>query len=197
MKEIRWHGRAGQGAKSVAQILGLALMKSGYFVQAFPEYGPERSGAPVQAYTRISDRPIRIRFGITEPDTVVVLDDSLVGEIEVLAGLPEDGVAIVNTTADSRPRVGFDAGDERIRLVDADGIAHATGGRFANVVMMGALAAVRTTPSIRAVYEAVTETFGAKLPQHLLEANILSVRSGYDSILDKREQKEREHVTTT
>ena len=89
MTEIRWHARAGQGAKTAAQILALALLRDGKGVQAFPEYGPERRGAPLRAFTRIADRPIRRHDTITDPDVVVVLEPSLVHE----AGIAERAAA--------------------------------------------------------------------------------------------------------
>ena len=82
LTEIRWHARAGQGAKTAAQALALALLRSGKSVQAFPEYGPERRGAPLRAYTRFSDGPIRRHDGVTDPDVVVVLEPSLVHEVD-------------------------------------------------------------------------------------------------------------------
>nr|NIQ60152.1 pyruvate synthase [Gemmatimonadota bacterium]NIU80368.1 pyruvate synthase [Gammaproteobacteria bacterium]NIW32524.1 pyruvate synthase [Actinomycetota bacterium]NIX24741.1 pyruvate synthase [Actinomycetota bacterium] len=94
MIEIRWHGRGGQGAKTVAQILATALLKTGRHVQAFPEYGPERSGAPMKAYDRVSDRPIRRHCAVTEPDVAVVLDATLLGEVDVTSGLGADGLLL-------------------------------------------------------------------------------------------------------
>ncbi len=85
--EIRWHARAGQGAKTAAQILALALLHTGKGVQAFPEYGPERRGAPLRAFTRFADRPIRRHDSVTDPDVVVVLEPSLVHEAGVAEGL--------------------------------------------------------------------------------------------------------------
>src|SRR5436190_19443324 len=96
LTEIRWHARAGQGAKTAAQILALALLRSGKGVQAFPEYGPERRGAPLRAFTRVADRPIRRRDTITDPDLVVVLEPSLVHEAGVADGLEPDGLVLVN-----------------------------------------------------------------------------------------------------
>ena len=87
LTEIRWHARAGQGAKTAAQVLALALMRSGKNVQAFPEYGPERRGAPLRAFTRTSTRPIRRHDSVTEPDLVVVLEPTLVHESDVAEGL--------------------------------------------------------------------------------------------------------------
>ena len=94
--EIRWHARAGQGAKTAAQILALALLREGKGVQAFPEYGPERRGAPLRAFTRVADRPIRRHDTITDPDVVVVLEPSLVGEAAVVDGLQPDGFVVLN-----------------------------------------------------------------------------------------------------
>jgi pyruvate ferredoxin oxidoreductase gamma subunit len=133
--EIRWHGRAGQGAKTASQLLAASALEHGRFVQSFPEYGPERSGAPMRAYTRIDDAPIRRRYGITDPDVVVVLDDSLLREIDVAEGLRDGGRLIVNTEDDL-------AGAVR---VPATRIA-AAGGGYVNVVMLGAVAAAIGEP---------------------------------------------------
>jgi Pyruvate/2-oxoacid:ferredoxin oxidoreductase gamma subunit len=94
MKEIRWHARAGQGAKTASQLLALALLDSGKSVQAFPEYGPERRGAPLRAYTRYDDKPIRRHDSVTEPDVVVVIEPSLRGEADLTAGLKPGGLLL-------------------------------------------------------------------------------------------------------
>ena len=94
MKEIRWHARAGQGAKSASQLLAVALLRSGKSVQAFPEYGPERRGAPLRAFTRYDDRPIRRHDAVTTPDAVVVLEPSLLNDANVRAGLKPDGLLL-------------------------------------------------------------------------------------------------------
>jgi pyruvate ferredoxin oxidoreductase gamma subunit len=113
LTEIRWHGRAGQGAKTASQLLALALMRSGYSVQAFPEYGPERRGAPVRAYTRVSDRPIDRHDSIDRPDVVAVLDPSL---------LHDEGVAAEGATLLVNP-----AGPENANLRVAGQVAAAIG----------------------------------------------------------------------
>ena len=95
--EIRWHGRGGQGAKTAALLLAEVAFKIGKYAQGFPEYGPERMGAPITAYDRISDTPIRVHSNIYEPDYVVIVDESLIDTIDVTAGLKEDGGIIVNT----------------------------------------------------------------------------------------------------
>ena len=96
--EIRWHGRGGQGAKTAALLLADVAFKTGAYVQGFPEYGPERMGAPITAYNRISNNPITIHSNIYEPDYVVVVDDSLLESVNVTAGLKKDGAIVINTT---------------------------------------------------------------------------------------------------
>lgn len=147
MIEIRWHGRAGQGAKTASELLARALLAEGRHVQAFPEYGPERAGAPVRAYTRVDDRPIRRRYGITEPDVVCVLDLSLLAEADATAGLVEDGVLVLDA---EEPPAGLPG---RVVCVPASRIASAGAG-YVNVVMLGALAAVLGEPSLEALADA-------------------------------------------
>ncbi|MCI8700322.1 MAG: pyruvate synthase [Clostridia bacterium] len=96
--EIRWHGRGGQGAKTASLLLADAAFNTGKYIQGFPEYGPERMGAPITAYNRISDNPITIHSNIYEPDYVVVVDDTLLECVDVTAGLKKDGAIIINTT---------------------------------------------------------------------------------------------------
>lgn len=96
--EIRWHGRGGQGAKTASLLLADAAFNTGKYIQGFPEYGPERMGAPITAYNRISNTPIRIHSNIYEPDYVVVVDDTLLESVDVTSGLKEDGAIVINTT---------------------------------------------------------------------------------------------------
>ena len=98
MIEIRWHGRGGQGAKTASLLLADAAFNTGKYIQGFPEYGPERMGAPLTAYNRISDTPITIHSNIYEPDYVVVVDDTLLEVVDVTAGLKETGAILINTT---------------------------------------------------------------------------------------------------
>ena len=99
--EIRWHGRGGQGAKTASLLLADAAFNTGKYIQGFPEYGPERMGAPITAYNRISNNPIYIHSNIYYPDYVAVVDDSLLESVDVTSGLKEDGAIIINTTKDS------------------------------------------------------------------------------------------------
>ena len=96
--EIRWHGRGGQGAKTASLLLADAAFNTGKYIQGFPEYGPERMGAPITAYNRISDTPITVHSNIYEPDYVVVVDDTLLESVDVTAGLKETGAIVINTT---------------------------------------------------------------------------------------------------
>src|SRR5699024_8040718 len=98
MIEIRWHGRGGQGAKTASLLLADTAFNTGKYIQGFPEYGPERMGAPITAYNRISNNPIRIHSNIYEPDYVVVVDDTLLESVDVTSGLKEDGAIVINTT---------------------------------------------------------------------------------------------------
>ena len=97
LTEIRWHGRGGQGAKTAALLLADVAFQSGKFVQGFPEYGPERMGAPITAYDRISDTEIRVHSNIYEPDFVAVVDDTLLHTVDVTAGLKKEGAILINT----------------------------------------------------------------------------------------------------
>jgi pyruvate ferredoxin oxidoreductase gamma subunit len=159
LKEIRWHARAGQGAKTASQLLALALLNSGRSVQAFPEYGPERRGAPLRAYTRVSDRPIRRHDAIEHPDVVVVLEPSLVREAGVTEGLEEDSYVLLN--ADTVPE---ELAGTRVLCVPASRIAAAQGSSFGNVVMVGAVAAAIGEPALEDVQEAAVQLLGRKLP---------------------------------
>lgn len=159
LTEIRWHARAGQGAKTAAQTLALALMRDGKGVQAFPEYGPERRGAPLRAFTRVSDRPIRRHDSVTNPDLVVVLEPSLVHEAGVADGLQPDGCILVN--AETPPP---ELDDVRVRCVPATRLSAALGSAFVNLVMLGAVAAALEAPTLERLQEAAVETLGRKIP---------------------------------
>lgn len=98
--EIRWHGRGGQGAKTASLLLADAAFNTGKYIQGFPEYGPERMGAPMTAYNRISTNPIRVHSNVYEPDYVIVVDDTLLSSVDVTSGLKEEGAIIINTTKD-------------------------------------------------------------------------------------------------
>ena len=144
MIEIRWHGRGGQGAKTASLLLADAAFNTGKYIQGFPEYGPERMGAPITAYNRISSSPIRIHSNIYEPDYVVVVDDSLLESVPVTAGLKETGTIIINTTKDAdtlRPLLNGYKG--KIYTIDARKVSIETLGKyFPNTPMLAAIVKV-------------------------------------------------------
>lgn len=142
--EIRWHGRGGQGAKTASLLLADAAFNTGKYIQGFPEYGPERMGAPITAYNRISNTPIRIHSNIYEPDYVVVVDDSLLEAVDVTAGLKPDGAIVINTTKSGnelKPLLNGYTGD--VYTIDARKISLETLGKyFPNTPMLAAIVKV-------------------------------------------------------
>ncbi|HEU0246492.1 MAG TPA: 2-oxoacid:acceptor oxidoreductase family protein [Gaiellaceae bacterium] len=158
MTEIRWHARAGQGAKTASQILALALLRTGRGVQAFPEYGPERRGAPLRAFTRVADRPIRRHDAVTDPDVVVVLEPSLVHETGIAQGLTPDGYVLFNGE-----EVPGELDDVDVRCVPAQRLATTLGSEFVNLVMLGAVAAELGEPPLAELQDAAVETLGPKV----------------------------------
>ena len=144
MTEIRWHGRGGQGAKTASLLLADAAFMSGKFVQSFPEYGPERSGAPITAYNRISDERCTIHSNIYEPDYVAVVDETLLESVDVTAGLKSDGAIIINSSrpaSELRPLLRGYTG--RVFTIDAGAISRKhLGAYFPNSPMLAAVVAV-------------------------------------------------------
>ena len=144
MTEIRWHGRGGQGAKTACLLLADAAFASGKYVQGFPEYGPERMGAPITAYNRISDEPCTIHSNIYAPDYVVVVDESLLSSVDVTAGLSPEGGIVINSrrpAADLRPQLNGYTG--AVYAIDARRISEEyLGGYFPNTPMLSAIVQV-------------------------------------------------------
>ena len=144
MIEIRWHGRGGQGAKTASLLLADAAFNTGKYIQGFPEYGPERMGAPITAYNRISSSPIRIHSNIYEPDYVVVVDDTLLDSVDVTAGLKEDGAIVINTTKNGEDLKKLLKGYKgKIYTIDARKVSMETLGKyFPNTPMLAAIVKV-------------------------------------------------------
>ena len=141
MIEIRWHGRGGQGAKTASLLLADAAFNTGKYIQGFPEYGPERMGAPLTAYNRVSDTPIRIHSNIYYPDYVVVVDDTLLESVDVTAGLKETGAIVINTTkSEDYLRKALKGYKGDIYTIDARKISEeALGKYFPNTPMLAAI----------------------------------------------------------
>ena len=176
MTEIRWHGRGGQGAKTASQLLADAAFMAGKYVQSFPEYGPERSGAPITAYNRISEERCLIHSNIYEPDYVAVVDETLLTSVDVTAGLKKEGAVIVNTAKDPeelRPLLrGYDG---RICTIDAYAISmDCLKAYFPNTPMLAAVVAVSGCVNrgqfLRDMEESFRHKF-AKKPQ-VVEGNL-------------------------
>ena len=142
--EIRWHGRGGQGAKTASLLLADAAFNTGKYIQGFPEYGPERMGAPITAYNRISDEPITIHSNIYEPDFVVVVDDTLLEAVDVTAGLKPDGAIVINSTKTPDEVRGLLKGYQgKVCTIDARTISEETLGKyFPNTPMLAAIVKV-------------------------------------------------------
>lgn len=142
--EIRWHGRGGQGAKTASLLLADAAFNTGKFIQGFPEYGPERMGAPITAYNRISNKPITVHSNIYEPDYVVVVDDTLLETVDVTAGLKEDGAIVINSVKDEEQIKKLLKGYKgKVYCIDARKISEEALGRyFPNTPMLAAIVKV-------------------------------------------------------
>ena len=175
MIEIRWHGRGGQGAKTASLLLADAAFNTGKYIQGFPEYGPERMGAPITAYNRISSTPITIHSNIDKPDYVVVVDDTLLEAVDVTAGLKDTGAIIINTTksVDYLKKVLPYTGD--IYTIDARKVSmEALGKYFPNTPMLAAIVKVSGVMSEEALLEDMKGSFQhkfAKKPE-VIEGNM-------------------------
>ncbi len=185
--EIRWHGRGGQGAKTAALLFGDAAMATGKYIQAFPEYGPERMGAPVQAFDRLSDKPIHIHSGIKEPEVVVVLDETLMKTQPITKGLGKDGILLVNTkSTPDKIKATYGLKDIKVYTVDASGISKETIGReIPNTPMLGAVVRVTNVLDFDRFMRDVTEKLKIKFrnrPQ-IVEGNIRSIRRAYEEVV--------------
>lgn len=174
--EIRWHGRGGQGAKTASLLLADAAFNTGKYIQGFPEYGPERMGAPITAYNRISDKPITIHSNIYEPDYVVVVDDSLLEAVDVTAGLKETGAIVINTTKPADElKEELKGYNGSIYTIDARKVSiEALGRYFPNTPMLAAIVKVAGVMSDEDLLEDMKGSFQhkfAKKPE-VIEGNM-------------------------
>jgi len=185
LNEIIWHGRGGQGAKTVAEFLALVALREGKYSQGFPEYGPERSGAPMRGYTRVSDAPIKMHSAIYHPNAVLVLDASLLNTIDVTEGMEGEGAVLINTPL-SPPEItsnhSFLAG-KKVWTVDATGIARAEIGRpIPNMPMLGALVKATGVVKLESVAADVRKEFQEKFSPRVLEGNLRAVERAYREV---------------
>lgn len=184
--EIRWHGRGGQGAKTASLLLADAAFNTGKFIQGFPEYGPERMGAPITAYNRISDERITIHSNIYEPDYVVVVDDTLLESVDVTAGLKEDGAIVINTTKspdEVRPLLkGYNG---KVCTIDAKTISIETLGKyFPNTPMLAAIVKVSGIMDEQSFLDDMVGSFKhkfAKKPE-VIDGNMAALKRALNEI---------------
>jgi len=184
LTEIRWHARGGQGAVTAAKTLVEMVLPKGWYFQAFPEYGPERMGAPIQIFNRISPEPIYTYCGITEPDIVVIVDDSLMDTVDVTAGLKPEGTLVVNTHLSPEEfKKKHNLQDFKLYAVDATHIAMDVIGRpFANVPMLGALLYVTGTLDQDEAVDFLRKSFGKKFPEKIVEKNVTALTRAYEEV---------------
>ncbi len=185
--EIRWHGRGGQGAKTAALLLADAALSQGRYIQAFPEYGPERMGAPVASFNRLSSKPILLHSGVTNPDIVLVLDPTLMDSVDVTEGLPDGGTIIINTAqspAELKKTANISS-NIKVYTVDASAISKETIGRdIPNTPMIGAL--IKTTGILD--FKELVEDTRKKLEKkfkskpELIEGNMKAIERAYNEV---------------
>ena len=186
LTEIRWHGRGGQGAKTAALLLADVTFKTGSFVQGFPEYGPERMGAPITAYNRISKNEIRVHSNIYEPDYVVVVDSGLLDVVNVTEGLKEGGAVVVNThksPEDIRPRLKGYTG--RLYTIDARRISKACLGKyFPNTPMLAAIVKVSGVMDEETFFAEMENSFMHKFSSkpEVIEGNMNALKMAYEEV---------------
>lgn len=185
--EIRWHGRGGQGAKTASLLLADAAFNTGKYIQGFPEYGPERMGAPITAYNRIGNNPITIHSNIYEPDFVVVVDDTLLESVDVTAGLKEDGAIIINTTKDNEYlKSHLKNYKGNIYKIDARSISEQTLGRyFPNTPMLAAIVEVSEIMSKEDFLKDMVDSFKhkfAKKPE-VIDGNMKALEMAWSQII--------------
>ncbi|MHB1413411.1 MAG: 2-oxoacid:acceptor oxidoreductase family protein [Thermoleophilia bacterium] len=182
--EIRWHARGGQGAVTAAKMTAEVALSQDKYFQAFPEYGPERSGAPIVAFTRISDEPIQIYSAIEHPDYVLVLDPTLLDAVDVTAGTGNGAVVIINSEEDAgalAARAGMEG--KQVYTVPATRIALETIRRaIPNTPLIGALAKVSGIFPLEGVLDEVKTSLGKKFSDEVVGANLDAVRRGYEEV---------------
>lgn len=186
--EVRWHGRAQQGVVTAAKVLGEACLRSGKHVQAFPEFGPERMGAPVRAYNRISDEQIRLHCQVTEPKYVLIADPTLIPipTVGVTDGTPDDAIFIVNTPktpAQMRKELGLEGKGAKVFTLDAAQISLETIGRvMPNTPMLGALAKATNFITLDALVDNFKENYAKKFSPKVIEGNVAAMNRGFEEV---------------
>jgi pyruvate ferredoxin oxidoreductase gamma subunit len=184
MMEVRWHSRAGQGAVTAAETLASAALREGKHVQAFPEFGPERMGAPLRAFNRISPNPIRVHGVVEEANVVIVVDPSLLGAIPVEANVAPDGVILANTTMSvAEVYQLLTLNGQQLACLDATQIAvDCFGMQKPNTPMLGAIARVTGLVTLNTLLVEVEESFSKKFSPQVVKGNLNAVQRAYEEV---------------
>jgi pyruvate ferredoxin oxidoreductase gamma subunit len=187
MLEVRWHGRGGQGAKTAAMLFAETAIDEGKHGQGFPDYGPERMGAPMRGFTRISDNPILVHSGIEEPQIVVVLDQTLLDSIDITEGVPEDGIIIVNThLKPNEIREKLKLKGKKVYTLNATQIALDTIGRpIPNTVMLGALIKLTKLFDIDIMEKNITKKFTKKYGEKVAVGNVKAIKRAFEEVVSE------------
>ncbi len=186
--EIRWHGRGGQGAKTAALLMGESAAEAGKYVQAFPEYGPERMGAPVTAYNRISANPIRLHCSVENPKYVIVLDPTFYGAVDFTSGIKDGGAILINTSespAQWKQKLDFGGKNISIYTVDATKISkEEVGGNFPNTPMLGALIKVSSVLDLKEALAAIRSKLTIKFRNkpEMIERNLKAIQRSFEEV---------------
>ena len=187
MIEIRWHGRGGQGAKTASLLLADAAFNTGKYIQGFPEYGPERMGAPITAYNRISDTIIRTHSNIYEPDYVVVVDDTLIGSVDVTKGLKESGAILINTNKNietlKKDLKGYKG---KIYTINASKISlECLKANFPNTAMLSAIIKITEIMTKDELLKDMEESFKHKFARkpEIIAPNMEAIKRAYDEVI--------------
>ncbi len=183
--EIRWHGRGGQGTVTAAKVLADTCLSGGRYVQAFPEYGPERAGAPLRAYNRIGEKELRMHCPVLNPRVVSIVDATLLDAINVAEGALDDAIFVVNTSKDPKDiRAKLGAKDtQKVYTIDATKIALDNIGRaLPNSPMLGAVAKVTGLVALDHLLDDVKKSFGKKFSQKIIDGNIEAARRGFEEV---------------
>lgn len=186
MIELRWHGRGGQGAKTASLLLADAAFNTGKYIQGFPEYGPERMGAPITAYNRISDTPIRIHSNVYDPDYVIVVDDSLLESVEVTKGLKTEGAILINTDKTEKEiRKLLKGYTGKVYLINASKISReCLKANFPNTSLLAAIIKITGIMTKEELLENMKESFEHKFIRkpEVIEPNMLALQRAYDEV---------------
>jgi pyruvate ferredoxin oxidoreductase gamma subunit len=181
--ELCWHGRGGQGVVTANEILAETAIREGKYVKAFPEFGPERMGAPIRAFTRISENPIRVHSQVYTPDIVIVMDGTLVGKVDITKGLGKDGIVLANYPGTSEELKAALKTESKCYTLNATKISiEEIGKPVANTAMLGALTKISPIVSYNALEDQITAKFTGKLSDKVIVKNLAALKRAYEEV---------------